>query len=97
MPEGVSFAETAVATTPAAPPAARPLADGRTYVGVVQLPGGARIEIGGIAWSQEEPRALLNDRIVATGAYIEGFTVAKIEEDRVVLEKDGVSISISLK
>ncbi len=91
-PEGVSFAETTPEATEAPPPAG-----GRNYVGSVQLPDGARIELGGIVWSEEEPRALLNDRIVATGAYVEGFTVSKIEEGRVVLEKDGTTISISLK
>ncbi len=97
MPEGVSIAETAPEATPVAPPAPRPPAGERNYVGAVALPGGTRIELGGIAWSEDEPRALLNDRIVGTGAYVEGFTVSKIEENRVVLEKDGTTISISLK
>jgi len=97
LPEGASTVQPAPETTPGSAPAPRSAADGRSHVGAVQLPGGARIELGGIAWSQEEPRALLNDRIVATGAYVEGYTVAKIEEDRVVLEKDGVSITLTLK
>jgi len=79
------------------PPPASVLDDGRTYVGVVNLPEGRRIELGGIVWSEEEPRALLNDRIVATDAYVEGFTVAKIEENRVALEKDGMTIYLVLK
>ena len=66
-------------------------------MGAVDLPGGGRIELGGIVWSEDEPRALLNDRIVGTEAFVEGFTVSKIEENRVLLEKDGVTISISLK
>ncbi len=82
---------------PAAPSAPRPLADGRTYVGAVDLPGGGRIELGGIVWSEEEPRALLNDRIVATDAYVEGFTVSKIEEGRVELVRDALTIYLSLK
>ena len=61
------------------------------------LPGGAKIELGGIVWSETEPRALLNDRVAAVGAYVEGFTLSKIEQDRVVLEKDGVTISLSVK
>jgi hypothetical protein len=79
------------------PPPASVLDDGRTYVGVVNLPEGRRIELGGIVWSEEEPRALLNDRIVATDAYVEGFTVAKIEENRVALVKDGMTIYLVLK
>jgi hypothetical protein len=79
------------------PPPASVLDDGRTYVGVVNLPEGRRIELGGIVWSEEEPRALLNDRIVATDAYVEGFTVAKIEANRVALVKDGMTIYLVLK
>ena len=93
----VSSAESAPAGEPVAPAAPRTIADGRSYVGAVDLPGGGRIELGGIVWSEDEPRALLNDRIVGTGGYVEGFTVSKIEENRVVLEKDGGTISISLK
>ena len=40
-------------------PPARPqaLVDGRTYAGAVSLPDGARVELGGIVWSEAEPRA----------------------------------------
>ncbi len=96
--------EGAAVEKPAAPPptltASRPaqgIVNGRTYTGAVTLPGGARIELGGIVWSETEPRALLNDRIVATGGYVEGFSVVRIEEDRVVLEKDGATISLSVR
>ena len=81
------------------PPAPRPQApaDGKTYAGSVPLPDGAKIELGGIVWSEAEPRALLNDRIAGVGAWVEGFTVAKIEPERVVLEKDGMTIFLSLR
>lgn len=79
------------------PPVPSTLADGRTFVGVVNLPEGRRIELGGIAWSEEAPRAVLNDRIVATDAYVEGFTVKKIEENRVTLERDGMTIYLSIR
>jgi len=71
--------------------------DGKTYAGSVALPGGAKIELGGIVWSETEPRALLNDRIAAVGAFVEGYSLTKIEENRVALEKDGVTIYISVK
>ena len=83
--------------TPDSPRPPQGIAAGKTYAGSVTLPGGARIELGGIVWSETEPRALLNDRIVATGGYVEGFSVAKIEEGRVALEKDGVTIYLSVK
>ena len=73
------------------------IANGRTYAGSVPLPNGEKIELGGIVWSETEPRALLNDRVLGTDSYVEGFRVAKIEEDRVALEKDGVTIYVSVK
>lgn len=94
------------AAAPASPEAAAPeapkpgegnVAGAKNYVGSVSLPGGAKIELGGIVWSETEPRALLNDRILAIGGYVEGFNVTKIEEGRVALEKDGVTIYLSVK
>ena len=87
----------ATASPPPPAPAASRIADGRSYVGSLNLPGGAKIELGGIVWSETEPRALLNDRVVKTGAYVEGYELVKIEENRVVLQKDGVTISVSVK
>jgi hypothetical protein len=84
-------------TAPPAPRAPQAVADGKTYAGSVTLPGGGKIELGGIVWSETEPRALLNDRIAAVGAYIEGYNLTKIEENRVALEKDGVTIYVSVK
>ncbi len=92
-----SEAETAVKPAPPAPRAPQAVADGKTYAGSVALPGGAKIELGGIVWSETEPRALLNDRIAAVGAFVEGYSLTKIEENRVALEKDGVTIYISVK
>ena len=85
------------APAPPAPRAPQAVANGKTYAGSVTLPGGAKIELGGIVWSETEPRALLNDRIAAVGAFVEGYSLTKIEENRVVLEKDGVTIYVSVK
>jgi len=83
---------------PAAPaPAPRPPRAGRTYPSVASLPNGVRIELGGIVWSETEPRALLNERVLGVGSYVEGWSVQTIEEDRVVLEKDGATITITVK
>ena len=92
---GTAAAENTVADPPVPRPQA--LANGKTYSGSVTLPGGAKIELGGIVWSEVEPRALLNDRVAGVGAWVEGFTVAKIEPERVVLEKDGLTVFLSLK
>ena len=85
----------AEAAPPPAPP--RGLSDGKTYIRVVELPDGGKIELGGIVWSEEEPRALLNDRITAVDGYVEGFTVSKIDENRVVLTRDGITIYLAVK
>lgn len=88
------------AEAPARAPAPKPAGattSGRTYAGSVALAGGAKIELGGIVWSETEPRALLNDHVLGTDAYVEGYRVAKIEEDRVALEKDGVTIYVTVK
>ncbi len=87
----------APAPAPAVAPPPKGLSDGRTYIRVVELPEGGRIELGGIVWSEEEPRALLNDRIVAVDGYVEGFTVSKIDENRVVLTRDGMTIYLAVK
>ncbi len=81
----------------APPPPPPRLGSARSYAGSVALPGGAKIELGGIAWSETEPRALLNDRIVGVGAFVEGYTVSKIETDRVELQKDGATIVVTVK
>ncbi len=87
-PAGQAPGAAAEASPDPHPPAPRPeaLADGKTYAGAIMLPDGARVELGGIVWSEAEPRALLNDRIAGVGAWVEGFTVARIEPERVALE-----------
>ncbi|HEV2062923.1 MAG TPA: hypothetical protein VGS00_00045, partial [Thermoanaerobaculia bacterium] len=81
------------ASSPAPAPASAPpgrlaptLANGHTYVGSISLPGGAKIELGGIVYSESNATALVNGRIVGAGAYVEGFTVVKIEQARLELE-----------
>jgi len=84
-----------------APPAperpGRTTAEGRTYVGKALLPGGAKIELGGIVFSQENPTALINGRVVSRGAFVEGFEVTRILPDRVELTGSGTTISVALK
>ena len=73
------------------------LVSGKTYAGSVTLPEGARIELGGIVWSETEPRALLNDRVLGVGAYVEGFRVGTIETERVELRKDDLTIFLTVQ
>ena len=72
-------------------------AAGKSYHGKVTLPDGGSLELGGIVWSESDPRALVNDRVVGVGAYVQGYTIETIEEDRVVLEKDGKRITVTVK
>lgn len=88
------------APAPAAAPPDRPaaLVDGKTYVGSIKLPGGARIELGGIVYSESNATALVNGKIVGTGAYVEGFTLVRIEQSRVELSNGaGLTIFLVLK
>jgi hypothetical protein len=88
------------APAPAAAPPGRSVAlvDGKIYVGSVTLPGGARIELGGIVYSESNATALVNGKIAGTGAYVEGFTLVRIEESRVELSNGaGLTIFLVLK
>lgn len=88
------------APVPASAAPGRPapaLVNGRTYVGSIPLPGGAKIELGGIVYSESNATALVNGRIVGTGAYLEGFTVVRIEQTRLELEGNGLTIFLSLR
>ena len=88
------------APAPGNPAPGRPagsLQNGHTYVGSISLSGGAKIELGGIVYSEANASALVNGRIVGTGAYIEGFTVVRIEQTRVELEGNGLTIFLSLR
>ena len=91
--EGISSASGSPAVrSQAAPPSA-----GKAYKGKVTLPDGGSLELGGIVWNETDPRALVNDRVVGVGAYVQGYTIERIEEDRVVMERDGKRITITVK
>lgn len=96
LEEGTGGPEAAAAVEVPAPRPQR-LVSGKTYAGSVALAEGARIELGGIVWSETAPRALLNDRVLGVGAYVEGFTVVSIETERVELRKDDLTIFLSVK
>jgi hypothetical protein len=83
------------ATAPERP--ARAPADGRTYFGQVPLPGGGKIELGGIVFSEESPTALVNGRVVRSGSFVEGYEVTRILPDRVELTGNGTTIFVVVK
>lgn len=93
--------ETAAGRTEAAPqllpqPASRAF-DGRTYVGALVAPNGSRVELGGIVYSETNASALLNGRILPVGAVVEGLTISSIEENRVELTGDGLTVHLTLR
>jgi len=85
------------ASSPAESKAFRGLADGKTYVGEVNVPDGGKIELGGIVYSESNPVALINDKVLPPGAVVEEFTVVSIKPDRVELNGRGVTIFVTLK
>ena len=83
---------------PPAPASAPPaLVDGKTYVREVALPGGAKIELRGLAYSETQPVALINGKVVGPGDVVEGFTVVQIQPKRVELAANGTTIFLTLK
>jgi hypothetical protein len=61
------------------------------------LADGTRIRLGGIAWSEAAPLAYLNGRLVGVGESVAGFRVARIERERVVLERAGERLTVALR
>ncbi|MCA1580813.1 MAG: hypothetical protein LC796_05350 [Acidobacteria bacterium] len=82
------------------PPGAvrRPVPPGtKTAAGVFVAPDGTRIELGGIVFSEANPVALLNGRVLPVGGVVGGMTVVAIEENRVELEGEGTRVFLSLR
>ena len=64
--------------------------------GEIAVPGG-KIELGGIVYSETNPVAVLNGHVVGVGAYVEGFLVVAIDENRVELKNDQRTIVLTLR
>ncbi len=79
---------------------APPARDGGRETRVVReaaLADGTRIRLGGIAWSEAAPLAYLNGKLLGAGESIEGFRIARIERERVVLERAGERLVVALR
>ncbi len=81
------------------PPAARrpPPPGTKAAAGVFVAPDGTRIELGGIVFSETNPVALLNGRVLPVGGVVGGMTIVAIEENRVELEGEGTRVFLSLR
>jgi hypothetical protein len=76
---------------------ARGLSDGKTYAGEVTLPDGPKIALEGIVFSETNPVALINGKVLPPGGVVEEFTIVSIKPDRVELNGRGVTIVVALK
>ena len=84
---------------PVEPPAPSGAAAGgvETHVRRAPVPGGGWIQLGGIAFSADQPVALLNGRVVSVGEVVEGFTVISIAPKRVELRGHGSTLVLTLE
>ena len=90
-------AASAKPTTPPRPPAgATPATAEERAVRELPLAGGATLRLGGIAWSEAAPLAYLNGRLVGVGESVEGYRVARIEREQVLLERGGRRVVLLL-
>jgi hypothetical protein len=60
-------------------------------------PDGSAIELGGIAWSETGPFALINGSVVGPGSQIEGYTLERIRPGFVILRSTDRRIRLSLR
>ena len=102
-PFDTARARTAPPREPAAPSGAadgktaRGLVDGKTYAGEVTLPDGPKIVLEGIVFSETNPVALINGKVLPPGGVVEEFTIVSIKPDRVELNGRGATIVVTLK
>jgi hypothetical protein len=91
---------TATVPQPSQATAAQPqkLVSGRTYLRVVLLPSGGRLELDGIVASDTEPLTMINRQLVGLGEEVQGFAVEEIEPNRVKLrDRNGVVVYLRLR
>jgi hypothetical protein len=69
----------------------------RIFVGTATLASGDTLELGGIAWSETGPYALLDQRVVGLGERVMGYLVTRIAPHEVELEGGDGAILIRLE
>ncbi len=70
----------------------------QTFVREANLPGGGpRFRLGGIAYSEEAPIALINGAALGKGEVVEGYVVRRIDAAEVELEGPGGRVVLRLK
>lgn len=76
-------------TAPTEPDPAATTSVGETFVREASIPGVGRLRLGGIAWSERQPFALINGRVLGPGDRIQGLQVAAVSRGEVVLRAEG--------
>lgn len=71
--------------------------EARVAIGQAQLPGGQILDLGGIAWSESDPYALINGQVIGVGELIRSYRVKSITPDEVILEKDEDRVILRLE
>lgn len=71
--------------------------DATVSIGQAQLPGGQILDLGGIAWSESDPYALINGQVIGVGELVRSYRVTSITPDEVVLEKDEDRVILRLE
>jgi len=92
----------APAPVPQAPAAPAPedsgdLTDAKVYVAELPVPGDEPVKLNGIAFSQDQPVAVLDGRVMGPGETIKGFTIISIESGRVKLQGHGTTVFLAPK
>jgi hypothetical protein len=80
-----------------APEASGDLTDARVYVAELPVPGDEPVKLNGIAFSQDQPVAVLDGRVMGPGETIKGFTIVSIESGRVKLQGHGTTVFLAPK
>jgi hypothetical protein len=68
----------------------------KTFAGTANLPSG-KLDLDGIVYTEENPAALINGRVLRVGGFVDGYTVTKIQPDRVELKNENGTIVLTLK
>ena len=79
-------------------PTGAPIDDaGTTFLHRAELADGVTLELGGIAWSEFDPIALVNGKAVGQGERVNGYLVVQIDPQQVEMRGEVGSIFIRLK
>jgi hypothetical protein len=84
------------ASTPAPPPETGPQSP-RSFLREADVPGVGRLQLAGIAWSEDRPFALINGKVVGRGDSVDGLRVVEIQPKEVLLDLHGDQILLRLR